>query len=358
MAAMPRSETAAGRRTALRRGQALPPASSGGAPGYPITDAAHWDKARQAVGRVADPQRRAALGRLLRKTAPRFGRTAALGQSWAAPAGAQLAGSGGAIYLAETAKDSQGFTLTCPECSYSGPANRFGASGAAPDKSPDVLRTPAPGTGAVRDGVPLTVRSGAAHALANGGTRAALELAGSTLTARRHPIHGPMDVLVARSQDGTAVLKHRNGGAQIAALRKTDDGKWVATVNGQDLQPRDHQRTSLMEAVGAWNGAIRSAVHPAAAPLQGPPQQTELMREYGIPAIRALANTTAGVPDGPRVTSAGSGGDDDGTDDDGLTAKGRMIYAKLRKRGFPQPRALAFAKRAQSFGGTPAAQAS
>ena len=71
-----------------------------------------------------------------------------------------------------------------------------------------------------------------------------------------------MDVLVARGDDGTAVLRHRNGGAQIASLRKTAEGKWVATVNGRDLTPRDHQRTSLAgsgRAVERARSARRSA---------------------------------------------------------------------------------------------------
>jgi hypothetical protein len=365
MSAMPRSETAAGRRTALQRGQALPPATPGGAPGYPVTDAAHWDKARQAVGRVADPGRRASLAKLLRKTAPMVGRTAALGKSWAAPAGAQLAASGGGgggagvtYLLSETTKDDQGHTLTCPECGHVAPAGDFGASGASLDKSPGLLRTPAPGTGSVRSGAAVTVRGGgASHALANG-TRQALELASGTLTARRHPIHGPMDVLVARSDDGTAVLRHRHGGAQIASLRKTEAGKWVATVNGTDLAPRDHQRTALMEAVGTWNSAVTGALHPASAPLQPPPQQTELMREYGIPAIRALATPATGAGAGPRITMAG--GTDDGTDENGLTPKGQAIYKKLMAKGFPAARALAFAKNSQrtrpgAFGKTAAA---
>src|SRR5580700_596901 len=237
MATVPRAERTAARRSALSKGLALPPASPGGAPGFPITDADHWDRARQAVGRVQDPGRRAALAKLLRKTAPQFGKTTALGQSWAVPAGSAHANPDLGIYLAETVKDSQGHTLTCPECGHVAPAGDFGASGASLQTQPGDLRTPAPGTGSVRKGVPLTVKTGAAHALA--GTRTAVELA--TGTARR-PIHGPMDVLVARGTDGSAVLRHRHGGATIASLRKTDAGKWVATVNGQDLEPRDHQR--------------------------------------------------------------------------------------------------------------------
>ena len=224
MATVPRAERAAARRTALSKGLAIPPASPGGAPGFPITDADHWDKARQAVGRVKDPARRVQVAKLLRKTAPQFGKTQALGKSWAAPAGASMASPDLGIYLAETAKTDHGETLTCPECGHVAPAGDFGASGASLDKQPGDLRTPAPSTGYVRSGVPLTVKGGAAHAL-TAGTRSAVELAAGTV---RRPIHGPMDVLVARGGDGTAVLRHRNGGAQIASLRKTAEGKWVA----------------------------------------------------------------------------------------------------------------------------------
>ena len=152
------------------------------------------------------------------------------------------ANSDAGLYLAETTKDEQGKTLTCPECGHVAPSGDFGASGASLDSKPGVLRTPQPSTGQVRSGAPLTVRSGsAAHALA-GDTRSAISLAAGTLTARSHAIGGPADVLVARAQDGTAILRHRHGGATIATLAKTGAGKWVATVNGTDLAPRDHQQ--------------------------------------------------------------------------------------------------------------------
>jgi hypothetical protein len=249
------------------------------------------------------------------------------------------------IYLTATARDEQGHTLTCPECGHVAPAGNFGASGAPLQSKPGDLRTPAPSTGSVRKGAVVNVKAGsAAHALA-GGTRTALELAAGTLTARRHPIHGPADVGVRR-EPGRAVLYHRHGGAEIAHLRKTDDGRWVATVNGKDLAPRDHQRTALMEAVGTWNGAVRSAVQRTEAPLQPPPQQTELMAEYGIPAIRALATPATGAGAGPRITMA-AGGDDGGTDADGLTPRGQAIKKKLIAKGFPPARAVTFAKMAQ-----------
>ena len=254
-------------------------------------------------------------------------------------AGKQLANPDLGIYLSETVKDNQGETLTCPECGHIAPSGDFGSSGASLQTKPGVLRTPAPGTGAVRRGVPLTVRGGAAHTLA--GTRTAVELATGTL---RRPIHGPMDVLVKRGADGSALLKHRQGGATIASLRRNDAGKWVASVNGRDLEPRDHQRTALMEAVGTWNSAVTGAVRPQAAPLQPEPQQSPLMAEYGIPAVRsaAFATPTAGAGDGPQTTSAG-----DSTDDNGLTPKGQSIYKKLLAKGFPAARALAFAKNSQ-----------
>jgi hypothetical protein len=268
-------------------------------------------------------------------------------------AGKSLANADAGLYLAVTTKDDQGQTLVCPECDYSGPADSFGANGASLQPKPEDLRTPAPGTGSVRDGVPLTVKGNAAHALA-GDTRSAVELATGTV---RRPIQGPMDVLVKRQPDGTAVLRHRNGGAEIAHMRRTDDGKWVAKINGRDLTPRDHQRTALMEAVGTWNGAIKGAVRPQTPPLQPEPQQTPLMAEYGIPAMRSagFATPTVGTSDGPRMTTAASAGSDSaddgdgGTDANGLSPKGQAIYKKLLAKGFPQARALAFAKNSEKF---------
>jgi hypothetical protein len=264
--------------------------------------------------------------------------------------GQNLANPDLGIYLSETVKDSQGQTLTCPECGHIAPSGAFGTSGAALQSKPGLLRTPAPGTAGVRKGVPLTVRGGAAHALAS--TRTAVELATGTV---RRPIHGPMDVLVKRGQDGTAELRHRQGGATIASLRRTPEGKWLATVGGRDLQPRDHQRTALMEAVGQWNGSIRGAVRPKEAPLQPEPQQSSLMAEYGIPAMRsaAFATPTAGVADGPKVTTASaSTGDSDGDNDagSGLSPKAQAIYKKLLAKGFPTARAMAFAKNSEKFG--------
>jgi hypothetical protein len=447
--ATPAHERAAGRRALAQQGKALPDGS------FPVPNGAYWDRARQAVGRVKDPAKRAQVARLLRKTAPAVGRSGALGQSWAAPGGSSHASPGYGIYLASD-------TWTCPECGHSGSESDFKGDndGDEDDGSSGhgTLRTPAPSTGAVRDGVPLTVRTGAAHALAgygdsidldwasfdagkggasqsahdtasatasrtakataakddeakaashiasakqlaqqgnhmqamqhlkqassltsnpatsaqvsklskgvkqmavqsgnssanswntlaNDGTRRAVELATGSV---RRPIHGPLDVLASRGENRTAILRHRQGGATIAVLRKTDDDKWVATVNGKDLNPHDHQRSAISEAVGKWNGSLR----PQAAPLQPSPVQTPLMAEYGIPAMRsaAFATSTAGASDGPRSTTSAASDDSGGgggTDENGLTPKGQAIYKKLIAKGFPAARALAFAKNSQ-----------
>lgn len=248
------------------------------------------------------------------------------------------------IYLAETAKDEQGQTLTCPECNYSGPANRFGANGADLQTQPGDLRTPAPSTGSSREGAAVTVKGGsAAHALAN--TRRAVELAAGTAT-RRHPVQSPLDVIVARGEKG-AVIRHRHGGAEIAQIRKNDDGTWTAVTAGREGQPHAHQRAALMEAVGTWNKGL-SGVRPQPAPLQPDPVQTPLMAEYGIPAMRsaAFATPAAGVSDGPRATMADAGGGDE-AGENGLTPRGEAIRKKLIAKGFTPARALAFAKNAQ-----------
>jgi hypothetical protein len=353
MPPVPRNQRAAARQHALKQGHALPPASPGGQPGYPVTTPQQWDDARQAVGRVQDPARRAALAKLLRKTAPMVGRSKQLTGSWAASGGSSHANTASGVDLAVRARDAQGHMLTCPECNYSGPANKFGADGAALQTQPGLLRTPT-GKGTASAGmqpgqIGVRATGRVAGALANA-TGNVTDLAAGTLTARRHAIRGPMDVLVKRNDDGTATLKHRNGLAEIAAIRKTPEGKWIATVNGTDGAPRDHQRTALMEAVGTWNKAITSAVRPQEAPLQGPPQQTELMREYGIPAIRALATPVAGAGDGTRMTTAsGTDTDNDGAGG-GLSPKAKAIYRKLIARGFTPQRAAMFAKNAGNFG--------
>jgi hypothetical protein len=259
------SETASGRRAALRSGHALPPAHPGGAPGFPVTDAAHWEKALEAVGRAGSPARRAALRKLLIRTAPEFGKTGRIKGSW----------------------------LAASAHSNTGPALEF--------------------------------------------------------SMRKLPVASPSDLVVVRGPGGTAMIRHRNGGTEIGTIARGEHG-WVATIDGRELAPRNHQRTSLADLIGNWNRSVGTPQHrPQAAgePLQPAPRQTQLMAQLGIPAQPSavgLATQAAGASDGPRTTDSDSSGN-------GLSAKGQAIYKKLKARGFPDARAMAFAKRAQNFGG-------
>ena len=152
------------------------------------------------------------------------------------------------------------------------------------------------------------------------------------------------DLVISRSDEGTAIIRHRNGGDELGTIRRDGRG-WIATVAGKDQPQRTHQRSALADVIGVHNkSALTSRHRPASAgePLQPAPRQTQLMEAYGIPAIRALATPMTGASSGPRVTDR---------DGDGLSAKGRAIHGRLRKRGFPPERAMKFARRAQNMKG-------
>ncbi len=180
----------------------------------------------------------------------------------------------------------------------------------------------------------------------------AVELAGEQppprATRPRARVTSPLDVHVSRGPEGQAVVVHRRDGGKIGEVARNTDGKYVAKRDGRDLSPHTHQRAALFELIGTHNKEV-------SAPFRAPVTQTPLMQQFGIPAV-SLATPAAGVSDGPRATSADSGdGDDSGGSSDspaGLTPKGVTIYKRLRAKGFPAARALAFAKRAQSFGGS------
>jgi hypothetical protein len=375
MSTVPHDLRAAARQAAYKQGNALPPASPGGEPGFPVTTAKQWDDALRAVGRVKDSARRAALAKLLRKTAPRFGMQHKLQHSWAAPGGHAHAGNPAAYTdLASTISlagpDTHTHVHTHPNGSLPHTHPSFpdndgdqdqdsvkgtggGASGTSVTARSPLLRTPARGTPAAAGMSPQQFRVRAparvAGALAN--PAGGIQLAATAAPARRHPIRGPMDVLVKSDGNGTAILKHRHGGADIARIRRTDDGRWVATVNGRDLEPRSMQRTAIMEAVGTWNDAVTGATRPAEAPLRPEPQQTPLMEQYGIPAMRAatFATPATGAGAGPRVTLAGSYNPDTDGDDDQLGPAGKAVYARLRGRGMDPQRARRLAKKAQAM---------
>ena len=154
------------------------------------------------------------------------------------------------------------------------------------------------------------------------------------------PVTGPLDLLISRDpEDGSAIVRHRLGGGEIGRIRHSDDGQWRAAREGKDLSPHVRQRGALLELIGVHNHAAPSPYRrqpaPAAEPLQPRPEQTPLMRAYGIPAVTlAAATPVIGAADGPRITN-------------GLGQRGQTIYKKLRSRGFPHARAHSFAIRAE-----------
>jgi hypothetical protein len=172
------------------------------------------------------------------------------------------------------------------------------------------------------------------------------------MAAPRYPVASPSDVLVSRTPQGTASIRHRRGGTEIGEIRQGEQG-WQAVYEGKELSPHTHQRGALSELLSTWNKGTGSLARPAEAPgLQPPPVQTPLMQQYGVPAVRALAFPNTGSSSGARVTSSGSSDDDD--EDDGtpkdLGPKGKNVHKKLRQKGWPPEKAHAFAKRADSMG--------
>lgn len=329
MAQTPAAETTAGRKSAYKRGLALPPPSPGAAPGFPVTSGDQWDKARQAVGRVGSPARRAALGRLLKKTAGRFGKSTK--GTWM-----DNSGDTEAIELAQ---------MQCPRCGYQSDDADFtaspGSQGASLQKQPGELRTPAnaglqSSAGYSPGSAGVSVRSGAGGAgLSNGRGR---EIA----LSRRLPVRSASDVVISRQGDGTAVLRHRAGGATIGTIRRDGRGYRASLEGRGDLDPRTHERTAVQDLIGGWNSTAASPFR-AAPPLQAPPRQTPLMQRFGVPAIRALAAD----PDNDGDDDSSPSGDTD--NDGGLNPKGQAVYRKLKAKGWPDDRAMAFARRAQNM---------
>lgn len=245
--------------------------------------------------------------------------------------------------------DNLGNDMSCPRCGYSGSSESFGggAGGTSDtDKSPEALRTPAPDTGYVRNGAPLAVRGGgSAPGLAS-------QLTGLELATPRYPVSTPDDVMIRRSATGSAEIRHRRGGTLIGEIMRGEQG-WQASSGGRTSRPHSHQRGALQELLSEWNTGTTTIERPA-APLQPPLHQTDLMAQYGIPAIRALATPATSASSGARTTTMAGGGDDDDPDDgksSGLTPKGVGIKKKLLAKGWTDAKADMFAKRAQSFGG-------
>jgi len=214
------------------------------------------------------------------------------------------------------------------------------------EKGSAKLRTPAladqKATGFQAQRLTVSSRPGDYNSMSNTGARA-------VSLSHQLPVTSPWDIVVGRNPDGSAQVRHRRGGMAIGSIKKTETGGWSAAPDGgQPLPERAHQRAALMDLLGTWNKGSATPER-SAVPYAQPAQQTPLMEKFGVPAIRALATPTMSAGDGPRTTSGAdtSGGEDT----DGLSPRGKAIYAKLRSRGFSAERALAFAKRAQNMSG-------
>ena len=209
--------------------------------------------------------------------------------------------------------------LQCPSCGYRSDDADFTVSGGTAGTSDAAksgsLGTPQPQADSGSTG--FRPQQLGVKGMAN--RRQAVEL------ARRTPVTSVNDILVSRTAGGPAVIRHRQGGAQIAEMRHNDDGSWQTVVDGALLSPHAQQRAALMEALGTWNRSA-AAERPAPQP--------------------ALSGVTA-------LASGGDDGDDDddqdgGSDDNGLTPRGQQIHMKLKKKGVAPKVALAMAKRAQA----------
>lgn len=401
----PAPQRAAGRRSLAKRNLALPDGS------FPVPNADYWDKARQAIGRVKDPAKRAAVARLLRRTAPRFGKAAELKNSWAAPGGQSHANDQLAIELVGPKGYDHGWRYVggpglpktpggrgvragahrprLPKSTLGGykttRAGRlkmgdriaYGSKGSLEEHKVIAVSHHRTATGQVRTRIHLQRPDGSTH-YTNVGANSPVQrrMTGSTFVHTRGsrgpllqssndqpalefamttmPIRDPSDLVIVRGEGGhSAIIRHRAGGDEIGQIRR-EGRTWRASVGGKDLSPRTHQRSALADVIGTHNRSALTPQHRSASaagePLQPAPQQTDLMRTYGIPAVRALATPTTGTSDGPRMTGQDTDNDND-SGSNGLSAKGQQIYRKLKAKGFPDARALAFAKRAQNFGG-------
>lgn len=220
-----------------------------------------------------------------------------------------------------------GGQMTCPNCGYADDSAKFAVSGGADGTSaaaaPGVLRTPSGGnvSSTGYSSQQTTVRTGAGGpGLANGG--------GGIELARRLPVRQADDLMVTRGQQGQTIIRHRAGGTLIGEIRRNGQAH-QAIVDGSPLTPHTYARAAILEAIGVYNRGV------TAPPVQPPPQQTALMQQYGVPAIRLAADDS----DDDSDDSTGSGG---------LSAKGQGIYKKLIAKGLSPKVAMAMARRSQN----------
>lgn len=225
-----------------------------------------------------------------------------------------------------------GGQMKCPSCGYASDSADFSVSGGASgtsDAASSSLQTRPGNTGQVRDGVPLTVRGAS-----SGNVGLANSYGRSIGLARRFPVQQQTDMLVSRGEDGLSVIRHRMGGTEVGKLRRNEDGTWTPVVDGKDLSPYNHQRSAIVAMLGTYNRSVAQTPM-----LQPPAQQTELMQQFGVPAIRLAADD----PDDNDAASA-----DTSSSSGGLTPRGQGIYKKLIAKGMSPKVAMAMAKRAQN----------
>jgi hypothetical protein len=231
--------------------------------------------------------------------------------------------------------------LQCPNCGYRSDDADFQISKDSPSDTddasmPEELRTPARGDYQARTGFQApTVRTGpGGPGLSNQSRHGVILLASGR---PRVPVKDAGDIIVTRSQSGTAVIRHRHGGELIGEVGRGDDGAWRSLMDGTELSPHVHQRAALQELIGNWN---RTALDPSrpATTLQGPPPQPDMLSRLGVANVRAFASD-----DGDDTSSDG-----DGSDGSGLTPRGQAIYKKLIAKGKSQKAAMAMAKMAQN----------
>jgi hypothetical protein len=226
--------------------------------------------------------------------------------------------------------------LKCPSCGYRSDDADFSISGGAAgtsDGKSAALQTPQPGVNGSKTG--FQPQQTSVRGMANGDGQA-VEL------ARRAPVRTGGDIVHSRTPGGPAVIRHRQGGTQIAEIRHLDDGTWQSVVDGKALAPHSHQRAALMEAIGVYNSGSALPAREL-MPLQRPAVQTQAMAAMGLENIRAFASD----PDDDGDDDSTVSGDTDKDGPGGLNPKGQAIYKKLTAKGMAPKVAMAMAKRAQ-----------
>jgi hypothetical protein len=219
--------------------------------------------------------------------------------------------------------------LKCPSCGYRSDDADFAIGGSSGTSDSSKITTPQPQVNGGNTG--FRPQQTSVRGMSNG-----IEL------SRRAPVKTAGDIVHSRVPGGPAVIRHRQGGTQIAEIRHLDDGTWQSVVDGKALAPHSHQRAALMEAIGVYNSGSALPAREL-MPLQRPAVQTQAMAAMGLENIRAFASD----PDDDGDDDSTVAGDTDKDGPGGLNPKGQGIYKKLIGKGMAPKVAMAMAKRAQ-----------